>query len=1084
MAMARVIWPNAFMLYSAALPDVAVEAKKVVFDYLPTLTNRRASRGDIGEPVALRWTTSPALGFPRQPFNVYRRSPGIPFEDLVGGSQQISGVRLIEWGRREMYGLRLQAIPGPGGTLMIEALDRREEVIPGQRIAVTDPATCLFKHPGIATIRATGTGTISTVQGIDQATFANDANWQMIEVVGLPFKANETAPSVYDAAASQGMVPASFDGLKAAEARLTILTMLHRSLPATGIADFPAPAWPSPDPSFYLDFLRNPTPSALGLIRECLSNTDDGDPFKMQASYRSRVALSGIRQADLPDAAPGTDPTVMQLPVVGIILLSTSSDSHGATGLGYGTIDFPPQAQPPVPHEVVPPGTVLTSWEYMVATEFTLPFFGNIEIAALAQARPGPEAPMTLNASSFHTNRAPGCDLAGTESVQLKWNLSSQPQGYGVLASEKPFHSRVLNAARPTAGGFDPFIPLRPDSVDGDQPPGLTTFTDPVSPLPLSGTQTTRYLVAGLDVFGRWSGYRRATHIVSPPAVVQPGLHAATLLPDVASAAGHVVPSKLEIEFSWDWSDRSPDRVELYGRFVLPSASPVPTFSNGFALSPIGAPGPSLRVQFDAVGNPTIASGQTGSVIELDISPHSGDVRKYRVTIEGLTCDFTLLSDVAYAVCIRGAEKLRPTELSTVVGPRVAGASDPIPPAVPTLPIDLRWTALPDATGRARGVLTWPASPGAAGYVVWEATESALLQAVDSTRAGAPPGTPLLTRATELSNLMGASPTSQARSMQAFSRVNTELIRTNRLEIELPASSSTIYAYRVSSVSASNVESERSSSVALFAVPRRNVPGQPRLVLRRVAPTLDAPAGKIKVIALPGPGPQPVGYRVFRVRNHALLMDVGMKGPPKIEHDASGWAPFVFNTRSGPEVGLAIDNVVAESWYPYFYQLVALGAEHLANGECRGESTPSSVQSAFLPPVDPPSLSLVSAKAGNATNRVLAFRTNLPIKETALGIAAIEIFRTALAPDGRGIQRTRLLSIEPRLIAEGTPFAVLPAPTEAQLAAMPEISRGAADAAGVVEYSLRLRAEVTGGAIVVRDPPGRTAEVTFQEVGA
>jgi hypothetical protein len=46
----------------------------------------------------------------------------------------------------------------------------------------------------------------------------------------------------------------------------------------------------------------------------------------------------------------------------------------------------------------------------------------------------------------------------------------------------------------------------------------------------------------------------------------QPGLHVATISQNGAPT-GRIVPSKIEIEFSWNWSDRSLDRIELSGVF-------------------------------------------------------------------------------------------------------------------------------------------------------------------------------------------------------------------------------------------------------------------------------------------------------------------------------------------------------------------------------------------------------------------------------------------------------------------------------------------------------------------------------------
>jgi hypothetical protein len=1080
--MPRVVWPNAFVLHVAALPEVRETEgyKRVVHGILPEVMEQPPHPEELGAPVALRWSTSPVFGFPRRPFNVFRRFRRYVTDDLGKDPREIKGTRLIEWGLREMYEVSFSANPTPGATLTVEALDRGYQVIPGQRIVFSSSGRGRLRSPGIAALRVSGQGTIGAIVGVDQARLANMSGWDLIEVVGLPYDTGETGLPVYDPL-PQGFVPPSRSGVDAALIRLTIAGLLHQPPPATGVPDIPTPAWPSPDPGAYLRTLRDPDPSPLRMIDACLRSTNDNDPARLQADFRYESVRSGIRQADLPGATPGNDPTVMHLPVVGVTLLAVGSDSDAATGLGYGTIDFPPLVQRDEPPVLEPPGTVQTDWDYMVTNEFVLPFFGPIEIAALAQARPAPSAPAGLTAAHLSTNRPPARDAAGSEAVQLQWNLAPLPQGYGVAVSRRPFDVQVLNAPRPIAGGFDPFIPLRPPSAEGSPPAGVrTTFVDPVAPLPLAGSQTSRYLVAGLDVFGRWSGWRQVAYTASAPPVIAPGLHAVAFAP---TAVG-TMPDRLEIEFAWDWSDRTPDRIEFVGRFIAPNATSIPTFTANFALAPVGPLSPTVVVRFDASERPLLASPHTGSVEQILFNPPNPDPdperRKYRLTIHGVSCDFSTVAENAYAVYARATEHVRPTERSAPVGPRVGRVADPRPPTTPALPIDLQWTALPDATGRARAVLRWPSVPGAVGYNVWEATEAAIIQAIDPTRPPAPPGTSLLSRAATLRTLIGASPQAQARSLQAFARLNTEPLTGTSIELDLPGNADTIFAFRISSVSAANVESERSPTVALFGVPRRNQPGQPRLLLRTLKPTSAAPNGAIKVIAIPGAGVPPVGYRVYRVQNPALIGDLGMKGPPKIAHDDPGWRSEPVDTRDGPVTASVIEDRPPPSWYPYHYQIVALGADNPPAGEYRGESIPSSVQPAFLPPVDPPLLELIGS-AGNTTNRVITFRTDLPVRPTSLGGAAIEVLQIAPAADGRRIERIRLLAVAAHEVAEGAPLAPLPAPTADELAAMPELNRGAVDAAGRAVYTLRLRAEVARGAIVVRDPLGRAVELAFEE---
>jgi hypothetical protein len=1084
--MSRLVWPHAFQLFSRGLTEAFERglARRAAIELLPRFHNRPVNANEMGLPVALRWVTISPLGFPRQPFKVWRRRASRKFERL-GDNVPTNRQGDVEWGLREMCQLQFSAVPNEGATLTVEALDRRRESIPGQRIMFTSRRAGLFRAPGIAALRVSGAGTIRDVQGIDQELFANEPDWELIEVVGLPFDNGAIAPPAYTST-PQGYVPAARSGLEAAHNRLSLAAALHLPLPATGVADIPTPDWPPPDVQKYLQLLRDPDPSPLRMIDLCLRSTDDTTLASRQPEFLYLAKLDGIRQADIPGAKPGTDLTYVKLPVVGVTMLAIGNDSYAATGLGYGTVDFPVKLgdQRPPPGQIdpiEPSGATRTDFEYMVTAEYVFPFLGKLELAALAQSRPTPEAPAGLSAAPLRRNRAPLADAPETEAVRLRWNYALFPQGYGVLLSSKPGQSRLLNSRRPLAGGFEPFTPQLPASSNGSPSPGQVEFVDPVSPIPLSGTQSSRYLVIGTDVFGRWSSWRQVNYLVNAPPVLTPGLHAAKLEHNVAAAVGRVVPSQLQIEFSWDWSDRSLDRVVFYGRFFPAAGVPGNSFTGGLMMAATGPVGLPVTVQFNAARVPAISSPHAGSVelLTSSFTPPDPDRVKYLLTVRNLSCDFTMQSELAYEVFARAAERVRPTELSAVVGARVARTYDPLPPNVPVLPTDLQWTALADATGRARGVLTWPASPNAVGYVVWEATEAALRHMIAPTQATPLPGTSLLDRAASLRALLNSTG-AFTRSLLAFTRVNTQIIHQTQLEIILPAGASTIYAYRVSAVTSSNIESARSNTVALFAVPRRNQPGQPKLMLRKVNPTMTLTAGGIQVIALPGAGPMPAGFRVYRVRNSALLSDVGSKGPPKIADNAPGWVNYTLKGRSGTpdEQGLAIVDAVAESWYPYYYQIVAIGLENLVAGEYRGESLPSAVVPGFLPPVNPPQLSLV-ANNFNATNRVLTFRTNLPVKPTTLGTAALEIIWIKQAAAGTRIERQRILTVDAHDVAEAVELKVLAAPTPSQLADLPKLNRRAPGTGGLTEYTVHLRAEVAHGAIVARDPLGRVTEMEF-----
>jgi hypothetical protein len=1039
-----------------------------------------------GVPAALRWSSSPWLGFPRAPFLVWRRGRDYKIDVALGrGPFAVSGARTVLWGAGEMIEVLFNASPGGTG-LIVEAVDGRSEPIPDQRLVFTSPGSGVFRSPGIAGVRLSGTGSVRDLMGVDQQALANQPDWQLLQRVGFPFDSGEISSPAYTSA-PQGFEPASREGLEAAKERLMIAQLLHLDPPATGIAAVPAPAWPASDPGLYLSVLRDQSPGPLRLIQECLENTDDSDPSRLQADFHVDVTVDGIRQAGAPGATPG-DPATAALPVVGVTMLSVASDSDAATGLGYGTIDVPParDTRNPYGDALLPPGVFIPAFDYMVTAEYVLPFFGTLELAALGQALPPPDAATALQAAATTGNRPPTLDQPASQVVSLSWALPRRQQGYGLAVSRAGAAADVLNAERPFgAGGFDPFIPLRPPNVNGAPPPGVrVTYVDPAAPTPLSGSIASRYLIVGRDVAGRWSNWTSVVHTATAPPVEAPGLLSAAFeLGTLPTDGSKVAPAVMVIEFSWDWADRTPRKIEFFGTFFVPTATPSGTFTGGFAKAASGPIEPPVEVTFDAAGNPILGAAHTGTVAALaataPASTTPGDTRRYRLRVQGLSCNFASAGELTYSVTARGYEMVRPAtppQPSAVVGPRVARADDPFPAPAPTMPIDLIWTALPDAADRARAVLTWPATAGASGYVVWEATETALRTAVDPTAPTPAPGTTMLARAGALRGLVTQNATNRALSLKAFSRMYERPLTATSLELDLPGAADTLYAYRISSLTPSNVESERSATVALVAVRRRSEPGRPRLLVRRSA----SPLG-VDVIVLPGPGPSPAGYRVHRVRRASLATDVGLMGPPKYGPADPGWAPVSVPASDGSvEAGSAILDPVSPGWHAYHYRCVAIGQSDPANGVLAGESAVSAAASIVLPPAAGPLLDAVSQLGPNSDNRVLTFRTDLPAAQSPLGRATIAV--SAIATVNGGVKRHTLLSVDSAEVSEGPPLALLPAGS-AELTGMPHVARGAADADGRAVYTVRLPAVLpdgaSGGAISVTDPVGRTVEVPW-----
>jgi hypothetical protein len=326
---------------------------------------------------------------------------------------------------------------------------------------------------------------------------------------------------------------------------------------------------------------------------------------------------------------------------------------------------------------------------------------------------------------------------------------------------------------------------------------------------------------------------------------------------------------------------------------------------------------------------------------------------------------------------------------------------DPFPPVVNFAPPAISWTALPDATGKARGILEWTPDPKAAGYFVWEATESGLNHMLAPDEVDPAPATPLVMRGGALKTLVLAN---QDKSLQGFARLNKDPIPGNRTEVVVPAAASTLFAYRISAISETNVESARSDQIAIFGVPRRNVPGTPRLLLRKPR----SPQIGIKLIALPvESGTPPIeggapaaGFRVYRVRNEALSHDGSTMGPAKISDTDSAWRSYSSASLAGTPLNgkTIVDTAAVPSWYPYYYRIKAVGVQDLANGMFSGESGFSDAQTGYVLPSEAPLIQAFNFSA-RLNFGLVTLTTDLPAAAPSpVGPALVELVQFVTTP--------------------------------------------------------------------------------------
>jgi hypothetical protein len=238
---------------------------------------------DFGPPVALRWASLPALGLPRRPFEVFRRArPGVA------------------------------------------------ELVPLATTPIAVDGLQVFELGG--------------VERCEVQFRATPQSGSRLAVVGLD-RRGEAIPGQRLAFTASGggrlRCPGLFALRLSGKGSLTELAgQAQAALDGTPVA------WPVAKPEALLAVLRERELSPLGLVHECLEAGKDESFEALQADFRRRASLPGLRQADLPGAEGGTEAVELELPVASLVQLAVAQDGDGqplpaARGSGRAAVRLP-----------------------------------------------------------------------------------------------------------------------------------------------------------------------------------------------------------------------------------------------------------------------------------------------------------------------------------------------------------------------------------------------------------------------------------------------------------------------------------------------------------------------------------------------------------------------------------------------------------------------------------------------------------------------------------------------------------------------------------------------------------------------
>jgi hypothetical protein len=791
--------------------------------------------------------------------------------------------------------------------------------------------------------------------------------WVPVETVGLPVDPS-WAQSHYDVG-RQGLVGDPLPPVAAARARLDRgaprigWTRLTRTLQLGPVS---LPDWEPVDlPAYVHELIGSPLLHGIkDMLREqqkpaqhaAYKKTGRGDSFKPQ------LLLAGAAAHDSPDASGVWHP-------LGLLLLSVGSDPLASLALGFGTAVLDEESD-----------------LYMVTVKHTIGVLGRsvtvrlADVVSLNTQLPAPSPPTDLGARLLSHTRPQTTDAPGLDSVAIDWRRPLNPL-FAHLGDDAPYAiayaigrfdtlrgAILLTRRSPGVDGWKPFVAGQPNAAAPvtfvDHHERMTTFDQKIVADSLGEDHL--YAVAAADIFGRWSGWATTPYTDAREPARAPTIFAASIDPT----------GRLTVDFGWDWSDRSPQFVELHVSYDDPPQAPLLTARLDFGGSPtptLTVTPPPGSVELLPLGSNLVelAAGSWGTPQDMPDSPP--EQRYYRLK-STTPFAFAGLAKRSIRVQARGqtrvdARRFPNYNISPFGPPFVAEAYDatqPTRPLLPPPPEPPQWATLRDSSGVSRAVLEWPAVVDVAGYVLYEATETTLLAGLG---LAGPETTDAF--ATRLALLRSKDLAGQRRN---FRRVREELIPTNSWEVELPRGSTVMHLYAVTAVSRNQIESAwppNSKQFIAVAAPRTRVPSAPALE----AKLTDTPAGpKVDLNVAVGADGATATIELYRVSDDELSRSVDTMGLP---------------IASVPAVGAVVHHMdtIKPGWRRTWYRAAAWSARDDLNGFIEARSAGSAAVSVIAPPMAAPAITDVRVNElhSTLTEALVSWATDAPFHLTPLG---------------------------------------------------------------------------------------------------
>ena len=580
MAPRRLIDARLFWVESALLDWIAIygsSQRQPIDVVVPDIDNPDFAL----RQAALRWNvnagnhvlgTEDPIGLPTGPFTVWRRRP-LPLGDLeqpltvtpLGGL--FLGYRLVNFDRT-VATVTLDVTSPSGGLVIGLANAPRPLSLLTWRDVPSGSVTVHLQAGRLNGLLVPPTMTINDARGSDPLEYAEAAEWEPVEIVGMPVDGSWAG--VGDHLTEQGLIGSLTDPIDAALGRVLRGTPPFgwRAHVEPGVV---APPWEPPPPGGVVDEV-----SAVLLPRllKALSLPQAQQPGHVfTAPIPPPATLSGT-------AMSGTDTDAAIAPVA-LLQVAVSGDPFLSLGLGYGTNlpdgkagnfdDFQQGAE----------------YDYMVTAPYARgvdPGGEPVELASLAlrPLRPFPPPIPANMGSKLRAHLAPVVpDADWRASTITRWDRPLDAALVRVASHAVTRHRPGDTAAealleKRASRGHHPITP----AVDvEDDESNFVHYADRQFAIPANpGHVAVRYSVANQNIFGMWSNWMNSQVDVAQPQLLPPRVLAADLEVGVP-ATGTACPAALTVDVTWDWTDRRPAELRIVGR-LFPAADRSATVAN------------------------------------------------------------------------------------------------------------------------------------------------------------------------------------------------------------------------------------------------------------------------------------------------------------------------------------------------------------------------------------------------------------------------------------------------------------------------------------------------------------------------